>query len=318
MTQQKTQAVSAIDALSVSPDVTLVAGPIKAAMRLAGGSSRDLWAVPRAQIRVLDGFNVRIKNASYDAHIAALAHSMKTDGFKAEFPLSGYVARDGADSVIYITDGHCRLAGADLAISQGAEIDVLPIVVASQSRDLQDLTAGLVLSNSGKPLEPLEKAAVCKRLALFGWTEGDIAKRLNFSANYVRDLLLLAGSPLAVRELVAQEKLSATAAIQMLVKHGDKAVAVITQGLEKAAASGKTKVTGRFMASDQQAKFVKRSAPELFDTVKAVVQDPGYASLDPELRTKIDAVLSAIQKSKDKDKVLDRPIVSRAKKEKTK
>ena len=299
MNQNQTQIASAIDALSVSPEFTLVAGAIKAAMRSAGAGSRDLWYVPRAQIRVIEGFNVRLKNANYDRHIAALAHSMKTDGYKAEFPLSGYVARDGSDSVIYITDGHCRLAGADLAISNGAEIDLLPVIVASQSRDLQDLTAGLVLSNTGKPLEALEKAAVCKRLALFGWSEDAIAVRLNFSSNYVRDLLLLSGSPLVVRQLVADEKLSATAAIQMLVKHGDKAVGVILQGLEKAAASGKTKVTSRFMVTDPKAKFMKRSAPELFGAVQAVAQDPGYAGLSPELRSKIETVLMAIEKAND-------------------
>ena len=300
MKQQKQTKPSELDDIATSPDIVLVPGAIKATMKAAGAGSRDFWYVPRSHIRVIEGFNVRIKSPSYHAHIDFLASSMQSEGFKAEHPLSGYVARDGDSSVVFITDGHCRLAGLDKAVANGAEIELIPVVIASQSRDLQDLTAGLVLSNTGKPLDPMEKAAVCKRLSLFGWTDESIAKRLNFSSNYVRDLLLLIGSPLVVRQMVAEEKISATAAIQMLGKHGDKAVDMITRGFEKAQASGKSKVTQRFMPADLQAKWVKRSAPQLFDTVQEVAQDPGYKDLSPNLREKIDVLMRAMEELKNK------------------
>ena len=80
-------------ALAHSPEITLVAGSIKGAMKESGAASRDLWFVPRDQIRVIPDFNVRVESPALDAHIRALADSMKSEGFKAEHPLAGYVAR---------------------------------------------------------------------------------------------------------------------------------------------------------------------------------------------------------------------------------
>lgn len=287
------------EAISHSPDITLVAGSIKGAMRAAGAGSRDLWFVPRDAIRVIDGFNVRIKNNAYQEHIRFLADSIKREGFKAEHPLSGYVARSGDDSVIYITDGHCRLEGVDTAISEGAEIELLPVVVASQACDLQDMTVGLALSNTGKPLEPLEKAAVCKRLVQFNFSEDKIAERLNYTIQYVKDLLLLVGSPVEIRQLVAEGKIAATTAIQMLNKHGDKALEKIKAGLELAVASGKDKVTKRFMA-DPGLKYVKKSAPAFYEVVTDIRKDPAYAGLDGGLREKVEQLINSIEEAKSK------------------
>lgn len=277
-----------------NPEVTLVAGSIKGAMKDAKAGSRDLWMVPRAQIRVIDGFNVRVKNQSYKDHIRYLADSMKAEGFKAEHPLSGYVAREGADSVIYIFDGHCRLEAFDLAVKEGAELESIFVVVGSQARDVEDLTVALVGSNTGKPLESLEKASVCKRLALFGWDEEKISQRLGFTAPYVRDLLLLIGSPKEVREMVASGKVSATVAIDALTRHGDKALEKLQEALGRAQSTGKEKVTNRFMA-DPVVKVVKKTANDLFSVVKEVQADPSFASLSPATREKLDALLKSIQ-----------------------
>lgn len=299
MTTKQNTLGKQVEAMTHSPDITLVAGSIKGAMKAAGAGSRDLWFVPRSGIHVIEGFNVRTKNQAYHDHIRFLADSMKSEGFKAEHPLSGYVARNGDDSVIYITDGHCRLAGADVAIEEGAEIDLIPVVVASQARDLQDMTVGLVLSNTGKPLEPLEKAAVCKRLIGFNFSEEQIAKRLNFTLQYVKDLLLLIGSPMEIRQLVAEGKIAATTAIQMLYQHGDKAVEKIREGMERATASGKGKVTKRFMA-DPSLKFVKKSAPAFYDVVQDIRKDPAFSGLSDGLREKVETLLKSITEAKEK------------------
>lgn len=281
-------------ALAKNPEITLVAGSIKGAMRAAGAASRDLWFVPRSQIRVIDGFNVRIKNAAYNAHIRALADSIRTEGFKPEHPLAGYVAREGEESVIYLNDGHCRLAGVDLAISEGLEIDTLPVVVSTKARDLEDITVGLVRSNAGKPLESLEKAAVCKRLVSFGWDEARIAKRLGFTENYVRDLLTLIGAPAKVRELVANDKISATAALQAMATHGDKVVDKIEQGLQMAQAAGKTRVTTRFLV-DPGEKVIAKEGPKLYSMVKELRSDPGFAHLGKPLQDKLTELVAQIE-----------------------
>jgi ParB family chromosome partitioning protein len=282
-----------------NPDFTLVAGSIKGAMKQAGAGSRDLWLVPRDQIRVIEGFNVRIKNDAYKAHIRFLADSMKEVGFKSEHPLSGYVARDGDESFVYIFDGHCRLDGFDLAVSEGAELEHLTVVVGSQACDMEDLTVNLDSSNSGKPLEPLERAAVCKRLVLFGWDEPRIAKRLGLGVTYVLDLLLLIGSPKEVRAMVASGQVSSSTAIAALKEHGNKALERLSEALARAQGVGKAKVTQRFMA-DPGLKVVKKTAGDLYGVVQEIKGDPSYSALSEGLRTKLDALLESISQAQTK------------------
>ncbi len=281
-------------ALATSPDITLVAGSIKGAMKAAGAAKRDLWFVPRSEIRVIPGFNVRIKNAAYHAHIRALADSITIDGFNPEHPLAGYVAREGEDSVVYLHDGHCRLAGADLAISEGLEIDALPVVVSTKANDLEDITVGLVRSNAGKPLESLEKAAVCKRLVGFGWDETRIAKRLCFTENYVRDLLTLIGASAKVRELVASDQISATAALKAMATHGDKVIVKIEEGLQMAKAAGKSRVTTRYLV-DPSEKVIAKEGPKLYSVVQELRSDPGFAQLGKPLQDKLNELLGQIE-----------------------
>lgn len=289
-TDQLTQA----QALATSPDITLVAGSIKGAMKAAGAAKRDLWFVPRSQIRVIPGFNVRIQNAAYHAHIRALADSITTEGFKPEHPLAGYVAREGDDSVIYLNDGHCRLNGVDLAVSEGLEIDLLPVVVSTKAHDLEDITVGLVRSNAGKPLESLEKAAVCKRLVGFGWDETRIAKRLGFTENYVRDLLTLIGAPAKVREMVASDQISATAALKAMATHGDQVIVKIEEGLQMAKAAGKARVTTRYLV-DPSEKVIAKEGPKLYSVVQELRSDPGFAQLGKPLQDKLNELLTQIE-----------------------
>jgi ParB family chromosome partitioning protein len=280
-------------ALATSPVITLVAGSIKGAMRAAGAAKRDLWFVPRSQIRIIPGFNVRIPNAAYHAHIRALADSIISEGFKPEHPLAGYVAREGDDSVIYLNDGHCRVNAVDLAVSEGLEIDLLPVVVSTMAHDLEDITVGLVRSNAGKPLESLEKAAVCKRLVGFGWDETRIAQRLGFTENYVRDLLTLIGAPAKVRELVASDQISATAALQAMATHGDKVIVKIEEGLQKAKAAGKSRVTTRFLV-DPSEKLIAKEGPKLYSVVQELRSDPGFVQLGKPLQDKLNELLAQI------------------------
>lgn len=281
-------------ALAHNPEITLVAGSIKGAMKESGAASRDLWFVPREQIRVIPDFNVRVESPALEAHIRALADSMKSEGFKAEHPLAGYVAREGDSSVIYTTDGHCRLRGLDLAVSEGAEIELVPMVVSSKAKTIEDITVGLVRSASGKPLEALEKAAVCKRLSNFGWDERRIAERLGMTTTYVHELLTLIGAPAAVREMVAADKISATAALQAMATHGEKVVEKIEEGLEKAKASGKTRVTTRFLV-DPGEKVIAKEGPKLYSVVQELREDPGFSQLGEPLQKKLTELLNQIE-----------------------
>lgn len=304
MSEEQKQAL----ALSQMPGVTLVAGSIEKAMADSGATPSPLWMVPRRHIRVIDGFNVRIQNAALQAHIASLADSMLSEGFKLEHPLSGYVAREGDESIIYISDGHCRLQGFDKAVAEGADLDRLPVVVNTQQHDIAELSVVVVRSATSKPLEALEKAALVKRLKLYGWDEKRISARCGFTTTYVRDLLALIEAPVQVRELVQDNKISATAALQAMAKHGEKAAEKITEGLQAAEARGKTRVTSKFM-QDPGEKIIERSGTALYGVAQEIKADPAFASLEGGLRKKLEDLIAqiedkrqrALQRAKDKE-----------------
>ena len=221
----------------------LTSGSVKTAMKDAGAKSADLWMVPIGDIREAAGFNVRTENADRVARIAEIGESILANGFMRDKPLAAYVAREDGRDILYVVDGYTRLAGAKYAIERGAEIDVLPVITKPAGTQLEDLTIGLIVSNSGTPLTPIEKAAVCKRLVDMGMDEKVIAKRLGMTVGYVRDLLLLIAAPKAVRKLVEAGNVSAANATSTVKKHGEKAATVLEAGLSVAAAAGKTKLT---------------------------------------------------------------------------
>lgn len=223
--------------------IVLNAGNVKAAMSGTKSTSLDLWQVPIEKIRVIEGFNVRAKDAGHREHIANLAASIVANGFYQSKPLAGYVALEGSKQIIYVTDGHCRLEAAQAAIEAGAELATLPVVISPKGTSLEDLTVSLVTNNTGKPLTPYEVGTVCKRLTEFGWDEKQIGQKLNMTPRVVGDLLSLLGAPKAIRNLVAASTVSATLAMEAIKKHGDKAVDKLEAGVVKATASGKKKAT---------------------------------------------------------------------------
>lgn len=240
---------------SETQQIELTAGNIKTAMKNAGASSSDLWKVPRGFLRVIPGFNVRNEDdPEYQQHIRWIADSIKENGFYAHKALAGYVGKDGDDDVIFLTDGHTRLAAVDIAVSEGAEISTLPVVISPRGTSIEDLTVALYTSNNGRPLTPYETGQLCKRLVSFGWTEKQIADRLALSITQVNNCLDLAAAPMAVRNLVSQGKVAATAAIQTIQAHGSNAATVLEKAVEVATQAGKDRATAKHIKAVSDAQ----------------------------------------------------------------
>lgn len=252
-------------------DHQFIPGSVKIAMKEAGAGSSDLWKVPYEQLHVIPNFNARVRNAEYIAHVRSLADSMKAIGFKQDKPLSGYVAIEGGKQTIYITDGHSRYEAAGIAISEGAEIVRIPIVIAQSGASIEDLTAALVTSNNGRPLSPFETGVVCKRLIGFGFEVGEIAARLSLSEQYVNNLLSLMAAPIEIRQMVMRDEVSASVAIEVVGKHGEKALEVLTAAQERATSSGKGKVTAKHIdPANEFKKTCKARAAEMFALLEQV------------------------------------------------
>lgn len=278
-------------------------GKVKEAMEPIKLGSSEVWKVRPDALRTAPGFNTRIMTEELKAHIRWIADRIHDMGFDPAEPLAGYVAFEGGEQVVYVTGGHCRHAATTLAISEGKEIESVPIIIAPKGTTMEDLTVQLVTQNSGKPLTTFEKGLVCKRLMGFGWDVDKVCSKLGLaSKQYVEGLLELVGSPLPIREMVIAGEASADVAIAALRKYGDRAYEELQVALGNAKASGKTKATGKFMPGAIYTKAVKKAAPEMLTTLRGVTQDPGYAHLSAELREKLDKVLQQLAEVEKQDK----------------
>lgn len=291
-------------------DKVLVAGSIKAAMKDSGSGSRDLWQVPIDQIQVIEGLNPRVMNAAYKAHIDQLAASMVSEGYYQDQPLAGYVAKKGDGQEVLIYSGHSRLAAAKLANlliqssnPKGPFIERLPVVVSTQGLTIEDITVSLVRGNGGKSLTYYETAIVCKRLVRYGFDLEEIARRTGFTVPLVKNRLMLISAPAKLREMVANDEMSATLAIELLNEHGENVLEALDAAKVIATTEGKTKVRKAQTQTKtdvfNRAKFVKKAAPKLYEAAGLVRKDPGFSSLSAETRELLESLLAEIQGDSD-------------------
>lgn len=252
----------------------------------------EMLMISRDDIRVKEGFNPRIQDAAYHAHIRALADSMKAEGYFLDKPIAVYAGYDGKRPVLFAFDGFCRLAAYDLALSEGAPLQDLPIVIKPNSVTIEDLTVGFVVGNTGKRLTPMEIGVVCKRLVGFGWSEERIAERLHISCEYVAQLLLLAGAPRFIRDFVQNGEMTASLAVESLRKHGADVQDVLVDALANAKAAGKTRLTKRFMPGHGQRKFLTKKAPVMLEAIERLTKHDAFKKLPNDLRITFEALVS--------------------------
>lgn len=243
----------------------MVQGKVKESMAEAGAKSADLWMVPVGEIHVIDGFNVRNTGPDLEAHITWIQGQVMERGFDRHKPLAGYVAAENGKNVIYIYDGHCRLEAVKRAIKTGVEIETLPVVISPKGTSVEDLVVALAVSAGGKPLAPLEKGLVCKKLIGFNWSAKEISKKLGITEGYVNELLDLVGAPAAVRNMVKDGKVSATTAMKAIKKHGNKAAETLQGATAAAAVRGKARATAKDLQGPKAAAGTLATAVLRFD-----------------------------------------------------
>ena len=272
----------------------LTPGNTKAAMKAVGAVSADLWKVAPDKLRVLKGFNARIINDTYTARVRWIADSIKANGFYPDKPLTGFVALEDGEEVIYVTGGHRRFEAVFLAIEEGANVPTVPVVIKPRGTSMEDLTVDLVVGNEGEPLSTYEQAVVCKRLAAFGWDSKEIARRLGYStAQYVDGLLSLASAPLPIRRMVMESVISATTAIEAIKKHGDKAGDVLLAAMVK---SGTGRVTAKHMPDAAFKKTLKKQAEPMHQMLTTLMDDPGYTQLSTKFQKALVELLGSLKK----------------------
>jgi hypothetical protein len=122
----------------------------------------------------------------------------------------------------------------------------------------------------------------------------EIARRTGITVPLIKNRLTLMASPLKLRELVANESMSATLALELIAKHGEKVMEHIEAAKVRAEDAGKDRIKKAQCEPTERFKFVKKSAPKLYVAAGAVQRDPGYLSLSAETRALLEDLLDEI------------------------
>lgn len=258
-------------------------------------SSRDLWQCDPHELRVIPGLNPRVETESYLAHIRSIADSMKSEGFYQDKPLAGYVAREDGKDVVYIYEGGSRLRSSLLAISEDADFKTVPVSVNQEALSMEDILVAMVRSNDGRPLSMYEKSIIVKRLVRHNVALDEISLRLGIKKPVIANMILLMEAPFEIRELVANETVAFTFAVEMIVQHEEKALAKIRETQAAASAAGKTQITKRFVPGAKFKKAVSKAAPVMFSALSELQADPGFAGLSEETREKLAGLLKGLE-----------------------
>lgn len=247
------------------------AGAVKDAVAAAGGkSSNKLVALPVDSIHVMPGFNLRVTDApDYQAALVDLKDSILLEGFYPSKPLSVFAAEIDGEITTVLVDGHRRLAAVKMAIAEGADIEMLPVVYKAPTSTDLDLAVALEKENASRPLSMYERAVLCHRMMKAGEDEDAVAARLNVTVRHVNDLKVLIAAPKAVRDLIKAGRISATEAVAQLRKEGG--AEKIIEAAEKAAEKAKKAADDK--AARQDARVTRQS-----------IEDGGAADDGPKVK----------------------------------
>lgn len=185
------------------------------------------------------GFNLREEGPDLDVHLEAMYVAMKAGAY---FPPIDVSVVDGR---IIARDGHCRTRTAKRIKAEGVSI----MLEARQFRGNEaECVFHMISSAQGKPLTPLESGRGFFRLIRYGLDVQAICSRTGVSRTTVENGLILAEAPLAIQQMIVKGEVAAHVAVDMIRKHGSKAVDVLREVLDKAKADGTARVTKRHVA----------------------------------------------------------------------
>lgn len=187
----------------------------------------DAMKISYSDIHVEAGFNLRTLDADYWEGIKALKAHIKRGG-----QVPALEVRPRNEGGVWLVDGHRRHTAFGELISEGDPITTISIVpfIGNDA----DRVARIMTSNEGAKLKPLEVAEGYRRLAAFGLSPDDIARRVGKTRQHVDQMLILANSDHAVQKMVAAGEVSATTAVEVARQHGSNAAGVLNDAKTKA------------------------------------------------------------------------------------
>jgi ParB/RepB/Spo0J family partition protein len=183
---------------------------------------RDVFEVDPQAIEVRDGWNPRKDFGGADE----LKQSIIENGVRV--PLT--VKVDGER--IVLVDGERRLRAVLAAIAEGAEIVSVPAMLSRRGVSDVEAMIDALVKNDGKPLTATEEAEAFRRLAAWGMSQADIARRVGRSQPYVCGRLMLVDAAPEVKSAIDNKEVNIKAAAR-IVKRSGGSVEAQREGLKQ-------------------------------------------------------------------------------------
>lgn len=243
-----------------------------------GTAVNKTYIVPVAELYVEPGFNVREIDQE---HVGE---------FRDAFIAGEYIpplAVQVTDQGIKIIDGHHRYYGALAATAAGHPI--LRIECKDFVGTDADRIAFMVTSSQGKPLTPIERGNAYQRLVNQGCEHAEIAKKVKRSVSDVVMHIDLVSCDEPLLDMVRSGEVAATTAVALSREHGPQAVSVASRQMDKAKASGKSKLT-------RSAALPQFSAAKARQFLQLVSDTPGL-ELNQDAKAIMDEYLAFLREA---------------------
>lgn len=177
---------------------------------------RDQVLIKPSMLRPETGFNVRGVGMSEEEyweqeHVVQHVRNIANAYIAGEYVPPIVVKFSSDEDVAYVRDGHHRLKGLTLAISEGHEIEYVAVAECRGDEAAQQL---LMLNSSNTlSLTAVERAEIYNRLYNYGFDANEIAEKVGKSVPHVNTLLRVYDLPIQTKKLIQQGKLSVNAAL---------------------------------------------------------------------------------------------------------
>lgn len=228
-------------------------------------SARDQLMIDPRNIAIEKNHNPRNYHLPENrAHLEELKASIRANGTLV--PL--LVRWDAEARQAVLVDGECRLRANLELIKEGIDILAIPTVQVAGNNEADRLIMSLT-ANTGKPLSKWEIGAAFQRLINFGWSTEKIASKMGYTERYVKESLELSDAPDDVKQLLSQQAVTPSLALQHIRRSGPGASATLTAAAAKAKPAKKG---GKAIAKRERKapKGMRLSADEVAEILKAL------------------------------------------------
>jgi len=164
------------------------------------------------------------------------------DMYGVKVPLQGY--RKGNKYIV--TDGFRRMEAVNRLLKQKNDIKYVPFIMETHNRNEEDRIVDMFTCNSGKPLTELEECKGFQKLLNKGWTQLEIAEKVNVSPVHVSTRLKLGGMGTFLKNLLIKEVINVSMAMNLLEEYPDEKDQrkVAEKMIAKMKRKGKEKLSG--------------------------------------------------------------------------